>query len=78
MSPDETAQALARLTQEIHELREEIRGVIGKQLLTIPEAALLLKTSQNALRQQIRRGKIKAERVMGNRLRIRRQDLPPL
>lgn len=77
MSPSDCAQEIAGLREEIRALREEIRQTLGMELLTVEEAAKLLKTSEGALRQAIRRGTVPSVHVPpGKRVRIRRQDLP--
>lgn len=76
MSPDELAQGLAKLQATVEALRAEVRQALGTELLTIGQVSKLLKTSEGAVRQAIRRGTIKCVHVPpGNRVRIRRQDL---
>lgn len=70
------SQGLARLEDMVRALRDELRQAMGTDLLTVKEAAKLMKTSPNAIYQQIRRGAIKSVHVMGTRVRIRREDLP--
>lgn len=66
----------AKVLEEVRALREEVRKAIGADLLTVDEAARMMKVTPAAMRQQIHRGKVKAVHVMGNRVRIRREDLP--
>lgn len=75
MSPDERPPSLAEVLTELRALRSEIREALGLELLTVEQAARLVKASPNAIRQRIHRGQLPTVRVMGNRVRIRRSDL---
>ena len=47
---------------------------IGDQLLTLPEAAAVLRLHARTVREFVRRGELKG-RLIGRRWRFRRQDL---
>jgi excisionase family DNA binding protein len=67
---------------ELQELRAEVRDLRdgrgqGGSLLTIQEAASLLRLSPAALRKRVERGQVPAHRF-GRSWRVRRRDLIPI
>ncbi len=55
-------------------IREELRTVLGEELLTAEDAAKLLHMSVPALRKAVERGQVACVRI-GRRVRFRRSDL---
>jgi excisionase family DNA binding protein len=54
--------------------KTEAAATIGKQLLTLKEAAEVLRLSTRTVREYVKRGEIKGK-IIGNRWRFRRADI---
>ena len=75
MSPDDCAEAIRRLAEEIQALRSELRVKSSDDLLTVKQAAKVLNISERAVRMGHWRGTILGGVKIGGRLRFRRGEL---